>query len=241
MRRGFVVLLLAACGSTAPVPAPASPAAPAPAPAAPATRAPSVQWIDNGFDAYELPATAADGSRVVLPIIDADGGRGMPNLRLSLRDRDDRELHVQIVLRPEETEQMFDAGGLKPELRARIRDANSWLREQHGSARLVAMTKLEPADYGVTYRASAGAVSVDWKDSALRISDGARVLVERTTPNSWLAPDRKTCDGCPPCSNPAYLGGAAVDVARRTAVITIAYSGTDMCWEPNAQHHVVTW
>ena len=31
------------------------------------------------------------------------------------------------------------------------------------------------------------------------------------------------------------------DIEHKLALVEIAYNGTDMCWEPSAQHHVISW
>ena len=43
------------------------------------------------------------------------------------------------------------------------------------------------------------------------------------------------------CSNEAFLSAVSVDPDRNIAVVTIAYMGSDTCWEPAAQEHVVQW
>ena len=64
----------------------------------------------------------------------------------------------------------------------------------------------------------------------------------RTTPASWLATDYPMCGSCSDvCHNDAFLGGGYVDLARAALIVVIAYRGTDLCWEPSSQEHIVTW
>jgi hypothetical protein len=52
---------------------------------------------------------------------------------------------------------------------------------------------------------------------------------------TWHAPGRDQCE------NPAKLGHAWVDADRRVALVEVIYNGTDLCWEPSPQLHVVSW
>ena len=44
-----------------------------------------------------------------------------------------------------------------------------------------------------------------------------------------------------PCEHTPYLGTVWLDEARKLAVITVNYTGTDMCWEPASRHLVIAW
>lgn len=242
--RALLLTALAAAGcwtSTPPAAAPASP----PTHAAPSGPVPRVRWIDNWLEAFDLPAVAADGARIVFAQREDDGGRGNPNLALVVEGRDGTVLERRVVMSPDEADTLFDASGMKPELRERIAGANQWL------ARLHATHDLRPLSLLDTHNDPQGGVAggtahgqglhVEWVPSRLVIRHEAKVVVDTPTPASWFAPDRPTCDGCPPCSNPAYLAAAHADAERRVVLLTISYSGTDLCWEPNSQHHVVSW
>ncbi len=238
-----LLVLATACGGP-----PAPPQAPlqshhvAPQPTTPA---PTVQWIDNGFDANLLPAVTHDGSTVVLAIQDSDGGRGYPNLRLALRDRRDAESKSFSVLATSEVETFFDAGK-HPKLDDRIVAANGWLTQLHRARTLRPLLELEviqPGDeLGRATLAVRETIRVTWQDSSLRITEGDTPVVSITTPKTWLTEDTKLCPTCSEmCSNPAFLAAAAVDPARKIAVIRVGYTGTDTCWEPPDQQHVVAW
>jgi hypothetical protein len=243
MRLTTCLLVLAACGSPQSSPSIASHAD---QPVAPTTAAPSVKWIDNGFDADLLPAVASDGSFVVLALRENDGGRGMPNLKLVVKDRKDAVTKTVLVLDADEAESLFAEDGSHPKVDERIAAANTWLAELHRKANLVPLTKLEPqkdpeGGYRETHRATGGDLAVDWKSSKLSITRAGRSLVDRATPETWLASKRPACATCDVCENPELLGGAAIDASRTIAVITVSYTGNDTCWEPSDQQRVVVW
>lgn len=218
------------------------------APATPATgRAPNVAWIDNGFDANGIPAVTSDGAQVVLAFIDNDGGRGNPNLRLVVRGRTDRDVETKVVMSVDEAETLFDASGKTAELDARITATNNWLRAFHARAGLVALLPLETvraedAPLDEQRVAWSDELEVRWKASQLTITQAGKPLHARRTPEDWLVKDQPLCATCTEtCSNPAHLAGAAIDVARRIAVVSIGYTGNDTCWEPPYRHHVIAW
>jgi hypothetical protein len=235
------LLLLCAAGCYRSPGAPLEGTAP---PTAPAGPAPRLAWIDNGFDASGLPAASADGRAVLLGIRDADGARGNPNFRLEVRDRRDAVLERHVVLAAEEADAMFDAGGKTAELDARIAAANRWLAEQHARLRAVPLQPLEVEpgeEIASSFRATGGGLTLEWRPSRLVIAQAGQERLARVTPAAWIPKDRPMAGGTETCHNPAFLGGAAVDVARKLVVLTIQYGGTDLCWEPDAQHHVVAW
>lgn len=213
-------------------------------PTAPAGPAPRLAWVDNGFDASGLPAASAGGDAVLLGIQDADGARGNPNLRFEVRDRRDAKRSVHVVLAADEADAMFDAGGKTAALDERIAAANRWLAEQHGLLRSVPLQRLEVEpgeEIASSFRATGGGVTLEWRPSRLVIAHAGRPLLDRETPAAWIPKDRPMAGGTETCHNPAFLGGAAVSVEHRIAVLTIQYGGTDTCWEPDAAHHVVAW
>jgi uncharacterized protein (DUF736 family) len=227
--------------------APPSGIAPA-APAAPAGPPPTVTWIDNGFDTTRLPAVSADGSKVLIPTQDSDGGRGNPNFRVAVKNREDAEVGTKVVLTVAEAEPMFDGSGKHPELDKRITAANQWLAEQNTAFRLQPLAPLEvernEADMAADFRATGSGVTIEWKENRVTIVQGGKVLVDRATPATWLVKDKPMYPGARPdetCHNPAFLQGASIDVDRKIALLTITYYGTDSCWEPPATHHVIAW
>lgn len=242
MTRAACVVVIAACGSPAQV-RPLEGRATTPAPSTPAPYV--LRGGDYGLTAEGLPATAGDGRAVVIAVRDSDGLRGLPNLTVVVRDRRDALVADKVVLSVAEADQMLDdASGANPALDARIAAANAWLRDLHATHRLVPLTRLEP-DAGYTpserRRATGGDVTVAWIDDTLRITRGETLLVSRNTPKTWLVDDYPIGTG-DTCSHPAYLGGAAIDLARAIAVVTISYAApSDMCDEPSDVHHVIAW
>ena len=43
------------------------------------------------------------------------------------------------------------------------------------------------------------------------------------------------------CSNPHFVDAAYIDPAHKLALLRVAYTGTDSCWEPASELHVVAW
>jgi hypothetical protein len=89
-------------------------------------------------------------------------------------------------------------------------------------------------------KASRAGLTASWVRSHLRITDGSTMLVDAQTPASWLP--EQVAVGPNACVRAPYLGGAAIDRAKKLAVITISYTAdSDFCLEPPDQHHVLTW
>lgn len=214
--RAHLLLLLAACGA----PKTTERAIENTRPAPPAM-APHVARDATGLTAAHVPAITADGRRLVAAFHESDGDRGLPNLTLVVRDRQDAEVERHVVLSLAEADQFLDdAEGKNPALDARVADANAWLAKR-------GFVAIDDGD-GVT---------VTWESSRVRVAEGARVLVDRETPAAWVpAP---TGD----CVHRARLAGAAIAKAHRVVLVTITYdrSGGPRCLAPNDQHHVVSW
>jgi hypothetical protein len=206
---------------------------------------PRIAWREHGFVGARLPAASADGDAVLLGIADADGGRGNPNYRLELRDRQGGKLTEHVVLTANDGDAVIDAGGKTADLDRRIVAANAWLAEQHRARRFTPLERLEvkpSEEIASAFRATGGGVTLEWRPSRLTIARAGAPVLDRATPPTWLAEDRPMGGGgAEVCHNPAYLGGAAVSLPHKLAVLQIAYGGTDTCWEPNAAHHVVAW
>jgi hypothetical protein len=81
-----------------------------------------------------------------------------------------------------------------------------------------------------------------WVPSELELVLGPALRVLRSTPPSWLVADRPMCPGCTEvCHNDAVLGGGYLDRDRRAALVVVSYRGTDTCWEPGSEAHVIAW
>lgn len=233
---------LAACATTAPAPITNQPARPALPPAA----APVLSVSDVFSLTRPFPLVSSDGTVVVLAVEDGDGGRGYPNLRFVVKDRRDQILATHVVLAADEADGYLGDAELTKRLAPRIERANAWLAEQNAKYSLVALpafTVVHGDDgYGDVKSVVRDDMAATWRANTLDISAGRTPLVHRATPRDWLAEQRAMPDGAGElCENPAFLAGAAVDPARRIAVVTVSYTGTDTCWEPPDQQRVVTW
>ena len=245
MRAILGAVVLGACWSSpAPVPPAAEPAPPATAPAA----APTIVWDERHIAGRRLPAIASDGSVVVLGIEEPDGARGNPNYRIEVRGRDDRiqSTHEVLTVNDVDSGAFFDHTGPLTPLRIRLDDGNAHLAKLHATHRLVPLKKLtleRDDDAPLSAQtAHGGNLVVAWKNDRIIITDErghATVLVDRPAPASWLAPPRRSATHA--CQNPAFLDETWVAPEHKLAVITVDYEGTDICWEPNAQVHVITW
>ena len=242
MLRFVALLSLAACATTAPAPITNQPAHPAP----PATAAPVLSVGDVFALSRPFPLVSADGAIVMLAVEDGDGGRGYPNLRFVVKDRRDKILATHVVLAADEADGYLGDAALMKRLAPRIERANAWLAEQNAKYSLVALPAftvvLGEDGYGDVEYIVRDNMSVSWHANMLEISADRTPIVHRATPRDWLAEKRAMPDGSNEiCENPAFLNGAAVDPARRIAVVTVSYTGTDTCWEPPDQQRVIAW
>jgi hypothetical protein len=231
MRAALVAAALAACSRPEPPP-PLTGRAPAGPP-------PSVAWRGRDIAITGLPAIAGDGSSIVVAHRDSDGGRGNPNLTLIESDRGDRVVRRLEVITATEVDELAAA-----EIARRFDAAAAWLDERHAAAHLAAMTALDlhPGSDEAPATATGGGVILRWVPSELDLVLGPGRRVLRSTPPSWLVADRPMCAGCSEvCHNDAFLGGGYVDLDRRAALVVVSYRGSDTCWEPGSEAHVITW
>lgn len=238
MRSVIALVLVAACGSSTPAPAPLTGHT---THTAPTTPAPQIGWRDGmegvvGFDVSQLPAIARDASIAVVPIIDSDGGRGYLNLTLQVRERGDFLAKTIDVMDANDYETLVpDGAHASPELVKRIAAANQQLAALHAQHDLVTMQPVTPAE----------GPKVDFDGHHVRVLARTRFGDEKTVAKvdatSWLAKPGARCAQCPPCENPAYLDKVYKAPGVDAVVVRIAYRGTDTCWEPGAQLHVVAW
>jgi hypothetical protein len=241
----LALLCLAACGSSSKPDTVGNATGGGGGPAGPP---PTLTWsggapVDGGsFATAGLPAVADDGSRVVVAWQKGDGGRGYPNLTLRVIGRDDRELDTRVVLDANLIDDMY------PEVDVTL--DNEYLATTHQQWRWRPLAAAEVAEeasdemFSTRQSATVGDLSVRFDDGAhLVIEHGGKVVVDAVK-QGWLAADRPMYDGAPPedtCSNPIFLEGVHADAGRRLAVILVGYRGTDTCWEPSSEHHVVSW
>ncbi|MBV8760619.1 MAG: hypothetical protein JO257_25225 [Deltaproteobacteria bacterium] len=245
MRLALLALLAAACGGSHPsrgtdvIESHAPPAKPR------ATPAPSVAFADGKFALNMLPAVARAGEAVIVPISGGDAGRGYPNLKLEIHDRSDKVVQTIDVMTSNEFETFVVDGKPGPALEKRIAAANAELVRQHNVHDLVAMHALEmqkPLDGGEPHLAIGDGMDVDWNRTHLHVlhhNTDREVTTYDGTP--WLVKDHEPCPKCPPCENPAHLDGVWHANEINVLVIQVGYRGTDTCWEPADQMHVVVW
>ena len=234
MRFGWLVAL-AACGPAA-APPPLSGSATTSASESPT---PTIAWRGREIATTGLPAIARDGSSVVLAHRDTDGGRGNPNVTLIEKDRDDRAVGQLVVVTATDVDELTPA-----QLAERFAKAGAWLRERHAARHLVPLTTLatsRPTDDAAAQATGTG-VTLRWVPNQLVIERPHGAPVTRATPVSWLAADHPMCRNCSEvCHNDAFLGGGHVDLERSVAIVVVSYRGTDTCWEPSSDEHVVAW
>lgn len=245
MRLALLALLAASCGGS-PAPRSGDVIENHPAPAAPrATPAPSVAWVDGKLATNMLPAVARGGEIVIVPISGGDAGRGYPNLKLEIHDRSDKVVQTIDVMSSNEFETMVVDGKAQPALEKRLAAANAELVRQHNVHDLIAMHALEmqkPIDGGEAHLAIGDGLDVDWNRThlhVLRHNTDHEVTTYDGTP--WLVRDHTPCPKCTPCENPAFLDGVWHAEGVNVLVAQIGYRGTDTCWEPADQMHVVVW
>lgn len=245
-----LVLLAAACGGSSKNASvgngggPTGPLGPAPTVSFDTTEG---DW--GAFHTTGLPAVSHDGTRVIVEHVDNDGGRGAPNLALVVRDRADAKVAEHVVLTADAAAGADETGDMtpaKPDLDA----ANAWLVAQHTQAAftpLAAGTVTSDAE-GIleqtnwTIVAGDATIKVD-QDARLVVVQGGKEVAERTM-SAWIAPSYPMYEGAPAdeqCSNPLYIEAAYVDPAHKLALLRVAYTGTDSCWEPASELHVVAW
>lgn len=247
--RGFLamtvtgVFVVGACGGSPP---PAQPAPMNRAEVMPrATPAPAIAWREQSFAIDGLPAVARGGELAIVAASDGDGGRGYPNLRVEVRDRSDKVVQTIGIMVANDYERLAPGGAPSPELARRIADANHELAMLHGLHDLVVMHPLErqkPADEGDPHLAIGDGFDVDWNLDHLHVfrHDANRSFITLDG-KPWLAKPGPRCASCDPCENPAFLANAYHARDERLIVVELGYHGTDMCWEPGHQWHVVAW
>jgi hypothetical protein len=237
---------LAACGGTSTAPATPTTIENHPAPLRERdTPPPTIAFADRRFQWTGLPAVAKGGELAIVPISGGDAGRGYPNLKLEVHDRSDRTIQTIDVMTSNELETLAPGGAPSTTLQQRITDANAELARLHGVHDLAPMHTLElqkPADGSAQHLAIGDGFDVDWNTDHLHVlhhnTDHEVIALDGKT---WLVEDHKPCPTCPPCENPAFLDGVYHAEGINLLVVQIGYRGTDTCWEPADQMHVVTW
>ncbi|MBK9037109.1 MAG: hypothetical protein IPL61_38675 [Myxococcales bacterium] len=221
--------------------------------AGPTGPAPTIAWSGGppgeggSFTATGLPAIAAGGDEVLVADIGEDGARGMPNLALVARGRDDRERARRVVLTADAAEaQDPDQPMAAPD----VAGANAWLAEQHQRAAWTPLVAAaitandESALAAERWAATSGDVALTFDDSGHVVITVAGAAVVDRLMTAWLAPDAPMYPGAGPdeqCYNPIALAAAYLDGAHKLALVRVTFRGNDSCWEPDGAYHVVAW
>jgi hypothetical protein len=207
--------------------------------------APAVTWQGHAFQTSGLPAVARGGELIAIARIETDGARGYPNLALELRDRSDHVVDAIRVMTSNEYEQLAPGGEPGKVLVERIAAANAQLLRHDDVHHFVPMHELpvQPApDGGDAHLAMGDSFDVDWSKDHLHVfhhnSDHPLATIDGTP---WLVKDSPLGQGGDVCHNPAYLRKVFHAPDVNVLVVEMAYHGTDTCWEPGDQFHVITW
>ena len=118
--RALLLAALAACGTPAGRALPLSGQHEELPAIARSTPAPAIAWARIAVRVAGLPAIARDRSLAVVAVVDSDGGRGFPNLRIEIRDRSDRVIDKRQILESNDFEQLAPDGKPNAELEHRI-------------------------------------------------------------------------------------------------------------------------
>lgn len=234
MKTWVCALVLAGCGGTTHDSVIKSTGEPQVAPTAPA---PSIAFKDDRFVIDGLPAISRDRTVAVLPLVDGDGGRGYPNLRIELRSESDKTFETDEILISNDYEKLVVDGKPSDVLAKRIDALNQHLRELASQHDLVSLTRAEPIDNEVIIHQT---WEITYAKSILKIvfDAGHSLTFERP---EWKAQQGARVPGAPPCENPESLKAVYWTPNINAIVAEITYQGTDTCWEPGDQLHVVTW
>jgi hypothetical protein len=250
--RALAVVAVVAC-SGAPQPNPPSGATNQVTPTPRDTPAPALAYRATRFDRNDvgtwqitgLPAVARGGELAVVALIDGDGGRGNPNLKLEVRDRSDKVIQTIAVMTPDEADALTTPErDAKPELQRRIEAANRELAQLHGVHDLIEMHRLDvqKAPAGTPFGehlAIGDGLDIDFLGDHLHVfvHNGNRPFVNLDTVRWRHAVSSPACAGV----NVPYLGSVSHVNRINLLVVEVRFVGNDTCWEPPAQNHIVAW
>ena len=202
------------------------------------------------FRTSGLPAVSHDGTRVLIERVDNDGGRGAPNLTLAVRDRADAKVAEYVVLTADSAAGSSDDSGEIAPAKPDVTAANAWLADQHRSAAFTVLAPgtvdsdsesiLEQTRWSVAV--GDATITLD-QDAKLVVVQGGKPVLSKTM-SAWIAPSYPMYPNAPAdeqCSNPHFVDAAYIDPAHKLALLRVAYTGTDSCWEPASELHVVAW
>jgi hypothetical protein len=183
-----------------------------------------------------LPAVTRDGKLAIVVVSGGDSGRGYPNVHLEMRDRGDHLVGSIGVVDANDWERLAPDGTPGPELTAHVGAVNREL----GGFDLVGThpAEIQRSDIEAADRAKGKVddLELEWGPSLEIRGPRARKLIDAS---SWRAAPQTA--GGQPCDNRAYLRGLYNALDARLAIVDVAFHGTDLCWEPADQWHVVTY
>ncbi|MEO8554857.1 MAG: hypothetical protein ABI678_32990 [Kofleriaceae bacterium] len=207
-----------------------------------ASPAPQIEWRDNAFQTPALPAVARAGEVVVVALRENDAGRGFPNLTLEVRDRADKTIQTIDVMTSNEYETLAPGGTPNAELARRITAANAALVHLHDLHDLVTMHPLETQQADDPHLAIGDGLDIDFNIDHVHVfrHNSDRPVFVRDA-RAWLIKEHEPCKGCGMCQNPAFLRSVFHVPMLDLVVVQLSYRGTDTCWEPSDQLHVVAW
>jgi hypothetical protein len=204
---------------------------------APPRSEPSVtNWLD------ELPAITDDGATVAVANHVSLGARGKERLELDFIDvSTDRATRRVIVRDPDHPES--DAGG---EAKARALLAErTWLKFTGYEVEEDPSAPLRQGGLGAPFRnnrAAGEGLAVEYREPMLVVRDAATSAVMlRTASRAWSKSGGPRCPGCVDCPAPLATIAQAWGIrSRRVLLFAVGFrGGTDLCWEPSDEYHVV--
>jgi hypothetical protein len=202
---------------------------------------------DDYFPTRGFPAVSDDGRLAVFADRLADGGRGNPNLVVSIRKvADDSEAWSLTVLSPDEwNKKGMEDGGQKVALHRAMKErvdkvnarlaASTWHPLPLGDARPDATSACRDRP-AASQRAEIGGVEVALEGTMLRVRPPTPAAPFERDVSAWSAKGVK-----PECRarNVMRLDRVYADAGRGVVVVRIVYCGDDTCWEPEGAWHVL--
>lgn len=174
----------------------------------------------------DLPAVSADGSIVAIANHESLGARGDERLLLDFVEvASDRLVRRIIVSDPDHPEARH---GAEAKARAVLAEG-TWV-------------KLRKLDVQEDHVAKRDGMEVRYQEPALIVRDTTSTFdLVRRNESTWSHPAGRPCPGCDVCPAPlAILDDAWGDRLHGILLVQLSFAGgTDICWEPPDDFHVV--
>ncbi len=186
------------------------------------------------FDIGCLPALSSRGTLVAVPVIDADGDRGLPNLRVVFFPIDGRPPASTVVLTTAEVDEL-GGGKLGATVLAMIEPRLDLVNAQLSVAGFAPLRAIDLAREGETWSASpaeTGALQLALKDGSLEIR-GPKIETET------VALAHPSMAGCEDASAPFLSGLWSSAADARDLIVRIDYRGGETCSVPRPAWRVV--